>query len=220
MIHYPRSIRIFAICLSVVAGYVDAVGFIALGGFFVSFMSGNSTRLSVGLAGGSGDVAMAGGLIAAFLLGVVLGSITGKFTPARRRPAAILGLVALLLGAASALASLGARTEALGLVAAAMGAKNTVFERNGEVSIGLTYMTGALVKVGQRLAAALLGARDRLGWLPYFLLWLGLVGGAVLGAVVYAYLGLNTLWLAAGMELLLAGAALRLRWQPDPEEAA
>lgn len=220
MIHYPRSIRIFAICLSVVAGYVDAVGFIALGGFFVSFMSGNSTRLSVGLAGGSGDVAMAGGLIAAFLLGVVLGSITGKFTPARRRPAAILGLVALLLGAASALASLGARTEALGLVAAAMGAKNTVFERNGEVSIGLTYMTGALVKVGQRLAAALLGARDRLGWLPYFLLWLGLVGGAVLGAVVYAYLGLNTLWLAAGMELLLAGAALRLRWQPDPGEAA
>lgn len=220
MIHYPRSIRIFAICLSVVAGYVDAVGFIALGGLFVSFMSGNSTRLSVGLAGGSGDVAMAGGLIAAFLLGVVLGSITGKFTPARRRPAAILGLVALLLGAASALASLGARTEALGLVAAAMGAKNTVFERNGEVSIGLTYMTGALVKVGQRLAAALLGARDRLGWLPYFLLWLGLVGGAVLGAVVYAYLGLNTLWLAAGMELLLAGAALRLRWQPDPGEAA
>jgi uncharacterized membrane protein YoaK (UPF0700 family) len=220
MIHYHRSIRTFAICLSAVAGYVDAVGFIALGGFFVSFMSGNSTRLSVGLAGGSGDAALAGGLIASFLLGVVLGSITGKFTLARRRPASILGLVALLLGAASALASLGARTEALALVAAAMGAKNTIFERDGEVSIGLTYMTGALVKVGQRLAAVLLGAGDRLGWLPYFLLWLGLVGGAVLGAAAYGYLGLNTLWLAAGMELLLACTALRLRWQPDLDERA
>lgn len=30
-------------------GYVDAVGFMMTGGFFVSFMSGNSTRLAVGL---------------------------------------------------------------------------------------------------------------------------------------------------------------------------
>jgi len=44
----------------------------------------------------------------------------------------------------------------------------------------VTYMTGTLVKLGQRAAGAVFG-EDRLGWLPYLLLWLGLVGGAGLG---------------------------------------
>ena len=101
MIRYQKSVRYFAICLSAVAGYVDAVGFIALGGFFVSFMSGNSTRLGVGLAGGSQDAAIAGGLIVSFVLGVVVGSATGSVAGARR-PGAILCLTACLLMAASA----------------------------------------------------------------------------------------------------------------------
>ena len=51
MIRYRPSIRLFAALLSGLAGFVDAIGFIKLGGFFVSFMSGNSTRLAVALAG-------------------------------------------------------------------------------------------------------------------------------------------------------------------------
>jgi uncharacterized membrane protein YoaK (UPF0700 family) len=214
MIRYRRSIRGFAICLSAVAGYVDAVGFIALGGFFVSFMSGNSTRLAVGLAGRSQDAVIAGGLIASFLAGVVLGSASGGLAGVRR-PAAILGLTAAALAAASVLASVGARAAALALVAGAMGAKNTIFERDGEVSIGLTYMTGTLVKLGQRLAVALLGNGDRLGWLPYLLLWLGLASGALIGALAYPYLGLQALWFAAAVELVLAGISLRLGWQTE-----
>jgi len=57
-----------------VAEFVDAVGYLKLGGFFVSFMSGNSTRLGVGI--GTGMLANAGraaGLIALFLIGVILG---------------------------------------------------------------------------------------------------------------------------------------------------
>ena len=41
-----------ACTLSALAGYVDGIGFIHLGGLFVSFMSGNSTRLGVTLADG------------------------------------------------------------------------------------------------------------------------------------------------------------------------
>ena len=33
--------RIFACLLAALAGFVDAIGFIRSGGFFVSFMSGN-----------------------------------------------------------------------------------------------------------------------------------------------------------------------------------
>ena len=50
MQHYGRGEVALAVTLSAVAGYVDAIGFLKLGGFFVSFMSGNSTRLGVGLA--------------------------------------------------------------------------------------------------------------------------------------------------------------------------
>jgi uncharacterized membrane protein YoaK (UPF0700 family) len=69
-------------------------------------------------------------------------------------------------------------------------------------------MTGTLVKLGQRLAAALLGG-DRLAWAPYLFLWLGLVSGACAGAAIYPYLGLNGLWIAAGAAAALAAVTAR-----------
>ncbi len=65
MIRYPLRIRLFAAGLSALAGFVDAIGFIKLGGYFVSFMSGNSTRLAVALAKASRPSLR--GLIAAFV---------------------------------------------------------------------------------------------------------------------------------------------------------
>ena len=208
MIHYPRRIQLFATSLSALAGYVDAIGFIKLGGFFVSFMSGNSTRLGVGLAQASPQAAVAAGLIACFLVGVVAGSLAGHFAGARRRPVVLL-FVAVLLAAAAALGGLGAVHLALGLMAVAMGAENAVFADNGEVRIGLTYMTGALVKLGQGITAALLG-RDRFGWAPYLTLWLGLVLGGLSGALAYRFFGLGGLWGAAIAAAALAALAARI----------
>jgi uncharacterized membrane protein YoaK (UPF0700 family) len=42
-------------------------------------------------------------------------------------------------------------------MAAAMGSANAVFESNGELRTGVTYLTSALVKLGQRPAVALRG---------------------------------------------------------------
>jgi uncharacterized membrane protein YoaK (UPF0700 family) len=53
-----RHVFFLAFCLSALAGCVDAIGFLELGGHFVSFMSGNSTRLSVSLAGGDHQAAL------------------------------------------------------------------------------------------------------------------------------------------------------------------
>ncbi len=208
MIHYERRLRILAICLSALAGYVDALAFLELGGFFVSFMSGNSTRLGVGLAAGSPAALIAAGLVGCFVAGVMAGSLAGHVARQRRR-VAVLALVAALLLLAAALASLGQRQAAIALMAIAMGAENGVFERNGEVSIGLTYMTGTLVKFGQRLMAALLGG-ERYAWAPYLLLWLGLVAGVLAGAAVHPLLGLQALWIAAVAALGLCFAARAL----------
>src|ERR1700743_3077870 len=100
MIRYERRVRAFAVSLAVLAGYVDALGFLKLNGFFVSFMSGNSTRLGVGLAHGPADAAIAGTLIASFVGGVVLGTPPGHFCKTSRGPA-VLFLVASLLAIAA-----------------------------------------------------------------------------------------------------------------------
>lgn len=209
MIHYERRLRILAICLSALAGYVDALAFLELGGFFVSFMSGNSTRLGVGLASGSPAALIAAGLVGCFVAGVVAGSFAGH-AARRHRRVAVLALVAALLLLAAALASLGQRHAAIALMAIAMGAENGVFERNGEVSIGLTYMTGTLVKFGQRVAGAFLGG-ERWAWAPYLLLWLGLVAGVLAGAAIHPLLGLQALWIAAAAAVGLSFAAAALK---------
>jgi uncharacterized membrane protein YoaK (UPF0700 family) len=199
---YDRRIQSMAACLSALAGYVDAIGFIKLGGFFISFMSGNSTRLAVGLAQGSAPALLAVGLVATFVTGVVAGSLVGKVVRDHRRRGVLL-LVATLLAAAAILGGVGAPSAAIVAMALAMGAENAVFEQDGEIHIGLTYMTGTLVKLGQRITTALLGG-DRWAWRPYLLLWLGLIFGATIGAALYPYLGLSGLWVASGAAALLA----------------
>jgi uncharacterized membrane protein YoaK (UPF0700 family) len=86
MIRYDRRVRAFAVSLALLAGYVDSLGFLKLNGFFVSFMSGNSTRLGVGLAHGPADAAIAGALIGSFVFGVVVGTLTGHFCKTSRDP--------------------------------------------------------------------------------------------------------------------------------------
>ncbi len=202
MNRYDRKTWGLAACFAALAGYVDALGFLYLGGFFVSFMSGNSTRLAVGLSEHLADAATAAGLIASFVIGVMLGSLCGRVIQ-RSRHSALMYLIAAMLMIAALLAIADVNSAAAAVLAMAMGAENALFERDGEVQIGLTYMTGTLVKFGQRLVSAIMGG-DRFGWVPYLLLWLGLVIGAVLGAVSYAAIGHHAIWGAAAAAFLLA----------------
>ncbi|CAL1690572.1 hypothetical protein MMB232_00700 [Brevundimonas subvibrioides] len=191
MLRYDRRIRVLAACFSGVAGYVDAIGFLMTGGFFVSFMSGNSTRLGIGLAEGSPSTVFAAALLVTFVVGVMLGTVVGRIAGTHRRPA-VLALVTGLLASAVVLHALGAGVFVAIPMVLAMGAENTVFAEDGEVRIGLTYMTGTLVKLGKRLTAALLGG-DRFGWVPFLMLWSGLLAGAVAGALAYGAFGVNAL---------------------------
>jgi uncharacterized membrane protein YoaK (UPF0700 family) len=212
MTRFDKRVQALAVGLAALAGFVDALAFVHLGGFFVSFMSGNSTRLGVGLAGGSRNAGIAAGLIGLFVIGVVLGSLVGR-RARRHRRAMVLGFVAIVLAIAATASTAGFMQGAIAAMAIAMGAENAVFERDGETQIGLTYMTGTLVKIGQRLADALLGGA-RWAWAPYLRLWAGLVGGAVAGAALYPRLGLDALWLAAGVAVMAAFAAFGM----EPEQ--
>lgn len=199
---HPRRDQVIAAALAALAGYVDAIGFIASGGLFVSFMSGNSTRLGIGLAEASHLAALAGSLLTAFVAGVTLATLIGRRQGDYRRRRQLL-LVAALLSAGFGLASWGATWPALLLAAMAMGAENCVFEAGGDVKISLTFMTGNLVKIGQRLALALSGG-PALDFVPWLLLWLAMIGGAVAGALAWPLLGLANLGIAAAAAAALA----------------
>lgn len=200
--------RLFACCLSALAGFVDAIGFIQSGGFFVSFMSGNSTRLGVGIAENGLAALVAATIIACFLGGVIGGSLLGSRFEGRR-PAAVLLAIAAIIGLAALLQQFGSGDYAIALLALAMGAENAVFERDGEVRIGVTYMTGSLVRVGNGIAGAILG-RGGNGWGGYLLLWLGFVAGVAVGALSFGSGNSSTLWAASGAALVLAMLSTRM----------
>lgn len=203
MTRYQRNHWFLAVALAGLAGFVDAIGFLYTGGFFTAFMTGNSTRMAVGLFTDGRIAMIAGSMIAAFVLGVIFGNLAGHACPPKARlPLTILG-VALLLAMAAALAMIGLGTLAVGMTLLAMGMENTVFQREGEVSIGLTYMTGTLVKLGQALSR-IHRPGQRWVWVPHLLLWAGLVSGAGLGVLAYLDWGLMALWLAVAIGLVLA----------------
>src|SRR5215813_9708067 len=205
-----RRNLMLACTLSALAGYVDGVGFLHLGGLFVSFMSGNSTRMGVSLAAGNWSAAgEAASLIALFVLGAACGSLIvlgrGRYSQCR-----LLLIEALLLAAAALLYAFGLDNLAIAFIVLAMGLENAVFQIEGGSGLGLTYVTGALVKVGQLIAAALTGG-ERLAWVPNLLLWAALVAGSVLGALAYHRINLAAIWFAAavalGLSALLAATA-------------
>src|SRR5258708_38824262 len=99
MLYSRRNIAL-ACALSALAGYVDGIGFLHLGGLFVSFMSGNSTRMGVSLAEGHWLGAIeALGLVALFVIGAA-GSLIVLGRGANRQPWVLLAEASLLAAAA------------------------------------------------------------------------------------------------------------------------
>jgi uncharacterized membrane protein YoaK (UPF0700 family) len=202
MLDTSRNISL-ACALSALAGYVDAIGFLHLRGLYVSFMSGNSTRMGVALAQGQWASAFESlALIALFVIGAGAGSLIVLGHGVHRQPWVLLAEAALLSAGALAYA-FDLPAAAIAMIVLAMGLENAVFQIKGGAGLGLTYVTGALVKVGQLAAAALRGGA-RWAWLPNLLLWAALVTGCVCGALVYDRISLSAIWFAAGAALALS----------------
>ncbi|KAB5619749.1 DUF1275 domain-containing protein [Pseudomonas putida] len=201
----------FVAALSVLAGMTDAIGFMATGDF-VSFMSGNTTRLAVSLGSAElGPVLRLALVIAAFVLGNALGVIVAARSGRRHWP--LLAVIALLLAVAGMLPE---PMQLLALLAAvtAMGMINAVVEEVNGLPIGLTYVTGALSRFGRGLGRTLLG-QQRLGWRVQLVPWSGMFIGAVLGVLLEQRFERAALLASALTALLLAVVSWKIprRWQ-------
>ena len=110
-----------ACALSALAGYVDGIGYLHLGGLFVSFMSGNSTRLGVSLAAGHwSNATEAIGLIALFVVGAAGGSLIVEMR-SKFYQCWVLFTETFLLGAAALCYDSGAAPLAIAAIVLAMG---------------------------------------------------------------------------------------------------
>lgn len=199
--------------LSVLAGMTDAIGFLATGDF-VSFMSGNTTRLAVAI--GAGDLGMVVRLVfavLAFIAGNTLGILLGRWGGRRALPL-MLGIAGLLC--AAALLPFDSRVPALLAAILAMGMLNAAVEQVNGLPVGLTYVTGALSRFGRGLGRWLLGER-RSGWRVQLVPWAGMLSGAVTGALLEAHFGVKALLFSAGVAAVLGLVSLKIprRWQRD-----
>ena len=161
--------------LVIVAGFVDAVGFLALAGTFVAFMSGNTS--AGGAFAGTFDGARAARQLfplPLFVGGIYVGALivqAARPEAQRRRYAMVLavecGLIALVLGVANLAGIQGpipldppARFFGLAApLAVAMGLQNAMRMDVRGANLATTYVTGTLHVAAQALARATVLAR-------------------------------------------------------------
>ena len=233
MHRYDPHRQKLAIGLAFLAGQVDAAGFLIAGGYFTSFMSGNTTRLGVDLAVRPITALLPLGIIACFVIGVVGGALVarrfrddrargrtkdrgsaGQGPDAGRHKQILLALVTALLALAAWAQAGGHDLPFLAAAATAMGIANNVFSRDGEVTVGVTYMTGALVRFGQGLAARIMGHPvDAMR--GYGLLWAALACGAASGAWLYGIESAVAVWAAVIVAAILTAFAFWIEREPD-----
>lgn len=185
-----------ALPLVALAGCVDAIGWLRLDGLFVSFMSGTSTMLGVAATGGDhGRAWVLAAAIGLFAAGALAGFLLARWAAAWRT-AAVLALVGALLVAAWWLPFVGVLPPPACCLVLAMGALNAALPGVG----GITFVTGALTRFGEALAAGSRAAWWHLG------LWLAMVAGAAGGALLQRHAPAEALAIPAAVSL--AGAAL------------
>ncbi|MCS0494898.1 DUF1275 family protein [Ancylobacter sp. MQZ15Z-1] len=205
----PSPLRRFAFATfaTMVAGFVDAVGYAHLGGLFLSFMSGNSTRLGIQIA--DADRAHAA-LTACVIGGFVAGAFAGTLVSDRAgewKLTAILCAEVVLFALAWALVGAGVGFAALLPVALAMGMQNSVHQLVAGADIGKSFVTGALFGLGQSLARFVSGRESAGEAAAYAASWGSFVAGAAIGALVLAATGLSAA-VGGACLLLVALAAL------------
>jgi uncharacterized membrane protein YoaK (UPF0700 family) len=152
--------------LGVVAGYVDALGFIVLNGVYAAAMTGNTTQLGILLVRGEwSHLSAVGATVAAFLIGALLSSFIRRRI--RRYPLELALMAALvLLVQAIRLCAPHAVTLELLLLAAAMGMQGQIIARIGVASMQTIVVTGNLLKFADGFVAryaARGGANERDG---------------------------------------------------------
>ncbi len=176
--------------LAGLAGLLGATAFLHSSGYLVTYMTGNAQRAVLGYFRDEQWRAItAAVLLLAFLAGVVSASLCRRYLwSTRPHGATVLTTLAFVIATALDLTVGGGTAHPVAFVpitfvAFGLGALNTTFVKDGEVSVPLSYVTGTVVKLGQGIERHISGG-ELADWLGYFLLFTGFVLGATVGGCV------------------------------------
>lgn len=197
------------VALSFLAGTTDAIGFLLVGEY-VSFMSGNTTNLAIALAQGDLAALLRGALVVGlFVAGNALSALVMALAGGRQ--AVLLVLVA---GFCALPAVFDEVARGIPALVFAMGLLNGTMDQVDGHGVGLTYVTGALTRIGRGLGRRMLG--DRSGtWRIQILPWLGVLTGGFTGALAWVNEVRGAILLPAVLALGLAIVvdAIPLSWR-------
>lgn len=199
-----RQILALTTAMTMVAGFVDAVGYINLGQFYLSFMSGNTTRFGIAIAATHNEIVSEGAaIIATFVLGAFIGSLLVFFASSFKLPV-VLGCELLCFAAAYGLTAAGAGHLALLPIALAMGMQNAIHQVVSGADTGKSFITGSLFGVGDSLAKAVTGRAHYAQAAIHASSWIAFAGGVVLGALSLSHFGLGcALFIAMGVLIVM-----------------
>jgi uncharacterized membrane protein YoaK (UPF0700 family) len=193
-------IRVFLLAL--IAGYADTVGFLRYEAF-AGLMTGNTILMGIELARVELDKAgFHVGIIASFLLGVMLSRLT------LRIGWPIWGALTIAAGLLVLCSFSDNKTAAL-ILPLAMGMQNAAANRFNGVALNTVFITGNIQKVGEGLLAWAWPSKDpgapkSEGVTIFALVWIAYAIGAMLGAVMDRALSKPLLLPAAMMPFVMA----------------
>jgi uncharacterized membrane protein YoaK (UPF0700 family) len=218
---------LLSLVIAAAAAYVDATGYLLYSGIYLSFMSGNTTRAAVLV--GRGDwqqVAPAIGVIPTFVLGTTIGTVILGIV--KKQGQAVVLLTAGI--ALAVVAALGVYWQSsrpndrwpglLFVLTATMGLLNPTVRRVDRVSVGLTYVTGTLAKLGTAIGSTIINdgqsdARDQSETiLVLTAVWFAFFIGAICGGIATAHYGLRCI-IAPAIVLFVLGL---LCWPIEAEK--
>jgi uncharacterized membrane protein YoaK (UPF0700 family) len=189
---------LWAALLAGIAGYVDAICFLRLGGAFAANMTGNLVEVGLSAAQGHwGNAAWCVSLLVAFFLGVLVARLILRTHQSPRL--SLLIEAAIIIVAAGDLLGI----AAVPALAVAMAMQNEAVT-HGIVAVNVGFVTGEIQRLGERLVAETVpGQRETQAPIVLTIL-VCYAAGAAIGA-------LASRWDAAALILpaaVLAGIAL------------
>lgn len=215
--------------LAWLAGMIGAVAFLHSAGYFVTFMTGNTERAVLGWFPVSGRQKVAGAgpeaaiwLIVMFLLGVFGASyLRRRFWKNHPHGATLLATGGLLVATVVEFVEDGWHYQDVNftgilIICFSVGALNTSFIKNGEVSVPLSYVTGTVVKLGQGLERHLCGDGTIYDWLGYLALYSSFLFGAAIGGFLASHVTGPQLIGAVGLICGATTAYTFIRWDTVP----
>jgi uncharacterized membrane protein YoaK (UPF0700 family) len=189
--------------LAALAGVLGATAFTHSEGYFVTFMTGNAQRAVLGYFRDDVKLSVSAGLLMlCFVAGVVVASVCRRHLwVAHPHGPTVLTTFSLFAAMVVGLIDDGWEEVDLDfapimLVVFGVGALNTSFVKDGEVSVPLSYVTGTLVKMGQGIERHIAGGSVT-EWLGYFLLVASFVVGAAFGGCISLILNGTGMLIAA-----------------------